>query len=115
MKKLNWSKIKKFAVPALIAAALSAAGSAGLYCLLTWYSLVAFGEAGISPIDYRASIIVGIFMLFACVMIALFYVISRHKNFTIRGILLDLAVLLVTFIPFYLFWDVIYTVLSRMV
>lgn len=115
MKNWNWKKIKKFGLPALFSLALSACGSAGLYCLLTWYNLVCFGEIGISPIDYRASIIVGVLMLFACVMIALFYVISRHKNFTIRGILLDLGVLLVAFMPFYALWDVLYNWLSHIV
>ncbi len=115
MKKWNWQAVKKFVLPAIFAVAISACGSAGLCCLAVWNRLVAFGEAGISPIDYRASIIVGLFMAFACVMLALFYIISRHKNFTIRGVLIDLGALVITFIPFFTLWTLLYDWISKLV
>lgn len=115
MKKLEWKRLRRFVVPALLALGLSAAGSAGLYCLLTWYKLVSFGEIIISPIDYRASIIAGLFCLVAAVMLFLFYVISRHKNFTMRGVALDIGVLLLSFMPLYALWDVLYELLSRII
>ncbi|MBQ4052528.1 MAG: hypothetical protein IJD09_02660 [Clostridia bacterium] len=115
LKKFDTQKFKKFVLPAVWTTALSACGSAGLYCLYIWYILVANGEAGISPIDYRASIIVGILMVFACVMLALFYVISRHKNFTIRGVLIDLGCLVVTFVPFLFLWSRLYHLISNLI
>lgn len=115
MKKLEWKRIRRFVVPALLALALSAVGSAGFFCLLTWYKLVSFGEIMISPIDYRASIIVGILCLAAAVMLFLFYIISRHKNFTLRGVALDIGVLLISFFPLYYLWDAVYELLTRIV
>ncbi|MBQ8600278.1 MAG: hypothetical protein IJ407_02710 [Clostridia bacterium] len=99
----------------LLSALLSGFGAAGLFCIITWYQLVANGETALSPIDYRASVIVGWLCLFACVMLFLFYIIDQHRRFSIKKFLLDFAVLLVVFYPFYLLWDILYRLLSHII
>lgn len=97
----------------LLAAALSASGSAGLFCLI----LVAFagglGPIGAHPLEISFGIAGGIAMLVVSILLLGLYIRERKKRLSIPGIFLDLLLLLLLFYPFFLLWAETEGLLSR--
>ena len=98
---------------ALLAAGLSASGSAGLFCLLT-VLFTGLGPRGAHPLDVGFGIAGGILMLAASFLLLYFYVRQRRLSPSVWGILLDFALLAVLFLPFFYLWGWIEGLLSRM-
>ena len=93
----------------LLALALSAVGSAGLYCLAVWISFAAFGEIRRYPLEYTGSITGGMVCLFLCFLLLFFYIHFRQKCPSVKGILLDFGLVLLFFFPFLSVWNWLYT------
>ena len=84
-----------------IALALSATGCLGLYCFITFVTIVSFdGLAGKSPISYPASFIVGVLALVLFITLFALYCKARKDCPRIVGIVLDVFTGAV-FIPFF--------------
>ncbi len=88
-----------------ISAAISAMGSAGLYCILIWFSIVAFGEMQNYPVAYPASILGGTICFFLCIALLFWYVRERQKRFSLVGVLLDILLCVLLFVPMFLVWN----------
>lgn len=106
MKPLHWKT-------SLTAAGLSASGSAGLFCLLT-VLFAGLGPIGAHPLEVGVGFCGGILMLFASIALLYLYIIQRMQRPSVWGILLDILLLLVLFVPFFLLWGVIEALLSRL-
>ena len=97
----------------LLAAGLSASGSAGLFCLL----LVLFtglGPRGAHPLETAFGFAGGILMLMASILLLYLYCRARAKRLSALGILHDFVLLAVLFVPFFLLWGGAETLLSRL-
>ena len=66
-----------------------------------WYCLAAFGEKPYSPIGYPASIVATFLSLFAVIISIVLYVKERKNNPRVKGIIIDVLTLILTF-PFLL-------------
>ena len=97
---------------ALLSAGLSASGSAGLFCLLT-VLFSGLGPIGAHPLDVGFGFAGGIVMLIVSILLLCLYVTERKKHPSLWGILLDLILLVVLFLPFFLLWGEIEALLSR--
>ena len=96
----------------LLAAGLSAAGSAGLFCLI----LVLFtglGPRGAHPLEVGFGIAGGILMLFTSILLLCLYISARKMRPSLPGVLLDAALLLLLFVPFFQLWNETEQFLSR--
>ena len=96
----------------LLAAGLSASGSAGLFCLI----LVLFtglGPAGAHPLEVGFGIGGGILMLFVSILLLCLYISARKACPSLPGILFDFVLLLLLFVPFFQLWNEIEQFLSR--
>ena len=103
--KLTWKT-------SLLAAGLSASGSAGLFCLI----LVLFtglGPRGAHPLEVGFGMVGGILMLFVSVLLLCLYINVRKTRPSLPGVLLDAALLLLLFVPFFQLWSEIEQFLSR--
>ncbi len=96
-----------------LAAALSAMGSAGLYCLLLWVGTIAFGEVQKYPIANRFSMAGGSICLLICILLLFLYVHVRQKKPSLLGVFLDVGVCVLFFAPMFLFWNFIYNLAER--
>jgi len=104
-QKLTWKT-------SLLAAALSASGSAGLFCLI----LVLFtglGPIGAHPLEVGFGIAGGFIMLGTSVLLLFLYICERKKYLSALGILHDIVLLAVLFVPFFLLWNEFELFLSR--
>ena len=96
----------------LLSAGLSASGSAGLFCLL----LVLFtglGPRGAHPLDVGFGVAGGFLMLGVSILLLCLYIRRRKLHCSILGILHDLVLLAVLFLPFFYLWGGIEGLLSR--
>ena len=96
----------------LLAAGLSASGSAGLFCLI----LVLFtglGPIGAHPLDVGFGIAGGFLMLIVSILLLCLYVCQRKKHLSTLGILHDILLLAILFLPFFYLWAGIEALLSR--
>lgn len=96
-----------------LAVALSAMGSAGLYCLFLWVSTIAFGEVQKYPIANRFSMAGGFVCLLICILLLFLYVHIRQKKPSLLGFFLDVGVCVLFFAPMFLFWNFIYNLAER--
>lgn len=96
-----------------LAVALSAMGSAGLYCLFLWVSTIAFGEVQKYPIANRFSMAGGFVCLLICILLLFLYVHIRQKKPSLLGVFLDVGVCVLFFAPMFLFWNFIYNLAER--
>ena len=90
---------------------ISFAGASGLYCFITWYSIVAFHEMSRHPIRFPASRIVGLLSFAAFVFLIVLYCRLRKQKFSVKGLLIDVATCLIAFLPF----QIIITIVSNFV
>lgn len=98
---------------ALLAAGLSASGSAGLFCLLT-VLFTGLAPRGAHPLDVVFGIAGGFLMLGVSILLLCLYVSQRKLRPSFLGILHDLVLLAVLFLPFFYLWGGIEGLLSRM-
>lgn len=84
----------------LLSAAISATGSAGLYCLAAWGFILGLGETQHYPLEFAGSILIGGFCALAFLGFLALYWRERKKQFSPKGILIDLSLALLLFIPF---------------
>ena len=97
----------------LTAAALSATGSAGLFCLLV-VLFTGLAPRGAHPLDVGFGMAGGILMLAASLLLLYLYIRQRQKAPSFPGILLDLLLLAALFVPFFLLWGLIEGALSKL-
>lgn len=103
--KLTWKT-------SLLAAGLSASGSAGLFCLI----LVLFtglGPRGAHPLEVGFGMAGGFAMLGVSTLLLALYINERRRQRSVTGILLDFLLLALLFVPFFLLWGEIEALLSR--
>lgn len=81
---------------------LSLIGSLGLACVIIWYSAVAFHEASTHPIEYNASIILGLLAFVIFIVLIILYCKARRGNFSVKGVIIDIATSILTLPPFFL-------------
>ena len=73
-----------------ISIGLSAIGGMGVYCVLVWFSTVAFGEQHKYPITYPTSIILGMFCFFLFIVLAVIYFYIKQKKQSLKGFVIDI-------------------------
>lgn len=75
-----------------ISLALSAVGGAGLNCAVIWLSIVAFDEMSHYPIEYPASIVLGLLCLFVFAGLVVLYLIvrCRRSRWSLKGFIIDI-------------------------
>ena len=105
-KALTWKT-------SLLAAGLSAFGSAGLFCLAVFIISVGMGPIGAHPLDIAFSIVGGFIALGVSLFLLWRYVLERKRTPSAIGIVHDILLLLVLFVPFYCLWGEIELFLSR--
>jgi len=81
-----------------MALALSGVGGVGLGCLAVWFSIVAFQDMDRYPIEYPASIAVGMVSFGVFVALTALYFKERKKVWFAKGLVLDVA-LSILFLP----------------
>jgi len=96
----------------LLTAGLSASGSAGLFCLLT-VLFSGLGPIGAHPLDVGFGFAGGILMLGVSILLLCLYVCQRRKCLSFLGIVHDLILLVILFVPFFLLWGWIESILSK--
>lgn len=94
---------------------LSITGSAGFYCLFVWCVLTAFGEIRLHPLEYMGSISGGSVCLVACILLIGYYYQQRKKHFSLRGIVLDAALMVLFFIPMLSVWNCVHVFLENLI
>lgn len=94
---------------------LSITGSAGFYCLFVWCVLTAFGEIRLHPLEYMGSISGGSVCLVACILLIGYYYQQRKKHFSLRGIALDAALMVLFFIPMLSVWNCVHVFLENLI
>ena len=72
-----------------ISLGLSAVGALGLVCALSCFAIIAFWEPSRYPIQFPASIILGMLCLFAFFALIVLYFKVRCKNWSIKGLAID--------------------------
>ena len=92
---------------------LSFTGSLGLTCVLIWYSVVAFHEASTHPIEYSASIILGLLAFAIFIVLIVIYCKARRGGFSLKGVLIDIGTSILTLPLFFLICMKIIVVLQQ--
>ena len=85
-----------------ISLGLSAVGALGLVCAFLWFVVVSFNEISKYPIQYPVSVIVGILCLFAFLALIALYFKARCKNWSIKGLVIDILTSIV-YLPTFFF------------
>lgn len=85
---------------------ISLLGSLGFISLIIWYSIVSFGEINLSSRLYGFSVASG-FISFCLCIICLYFNFKAYKqlNHKIKYILLEILIIVVSFVPFLFMWD----------
>ena len=104
-QKLTWKT-------SLLSAGLSASGSAGLFCLLT-VLFTGLGPRGAHPLEVGFGMAGGWLMLGVSILLLYLYIRQRKLHVSVLGILHDLVLLVVLFLPFFYLWAGIEAMLSR--
>ena len=103
-KKRHICSLKTTAVSLGIALTVAA----GLYCLLTWFVISATHGRKMYPIAYPASVIGGMLAFYIFIGLLAVYYFLRKRNFSVKGLLIDMATCIV-FVP------VFYIVLAEII
>lgn len=94
---------------------VSVTSSAGFYCLFVWCVLTAFGEIRLHPLEYIGSISGGSVCLIACILLIGYYYQQRKKHFSLRGIVLDVTLMVLFFIPMLSVWNCVHFFLENLI
>ena len=85
-----------------ISLGLSAVGAVGLVCALLCFAIVAFWEPSRYPIQFPASVILGLLCLFAFLALIALYFKVRCRKWSIKGLVIDVLTSLV-YLPAFFF------------
>lgn len=77
----------------LVALALAAVGALGLFCAITWGMIVAFDKLSRYPVRYPVSLGLGLTCLAVFFVLIGRYVFLRRRCPSVKGILLDVAMI----------------------
>ena len=91
---------------------LSAVGALGLVCVTLWIVIVSFGEMSRHPISYPVSILLGMFCFFMFLVLIALYFITRKKNWSIKGIVIDVLTSILYLLPFFFAFEYLYETLT---
>ena len=100
-KSITW----KTSITALV---ISFWGTAGLECLFIWFGVVAFPHVERHPISYSMSIVGGLASLIAFILSLCVYSKIRKGNWTIKGVLADVLIILLSSPIFFFVFGEIY-------
>lgn len=95
-----------------ISLGLSAVGAAGLVCAFVWFTIVSFGEMSKYPIEYPASVFLGIVCFFAFVVLIALYFRVRIINWSIKGIIIDIATSIIYLPTFFFVFAHLYEIVA---
>lgn len=93
----------------ILALGMSSVAALGLLCGFMLYTFSCFGERYKHPIEYPASILLGVICLATLVILAWLYYKNRSS---VRGMIPDLATTVWFFPSFFYFWSFVYTLLE---
>lgn len=83
---------------------LSLFGSLGLVCFIDWYGMAVFGERHCYPYRYPFCIAAGFVSLFICIALLVITILLAVKQPKPKYWLIEIPVVLITFIPMLLLW-----------
>lgn len=107
-KTIKWCSLKTTTV----AMGISAMGSLGIQCVLSFLSCYFLSSPAKHPIRHPASVCVGMIALCVFVLLAYLYIKLRKDNKSLPGILLDVGLGLVYLAPFFFVWGAADSILS---
>lgn len=81
---------------------ISVVGALGLVCAFVWFSIVTFGKMSKFPIEYPASVLLGVLCFFAFIVLIVLYFKLRKTNLSIWGIIIDVVTSIV-YLPVFFF------------
>ena len=96
-----------------ISLGLSGVGALGVYCVFWWVAIAAFGEASKHPVEYPVSVVLGMLSFMAFVFLIGLYFIVRRKNWSIKGIVLDVLTSLLYLPSFFMIISLIHAAFNR--
>ena len=96
-----------------ISLGLSGVGALGVCCVLWWVTLTAFGEASKHPVEYPVSVGLGMLSFMVFVFLIGLYFIVRRKNWSIKGIVLDVLTSLLYLPSFFMIISLIHAAFNR--
>lgn len=98
----------------LMAVLLSAFGSAGLYCfILQVFIAIGSRDVNENPIQSAASVFGYLTCLVLCIAITALYIVFRIKKSYKKGILTDILVVILLFVPFFFMWNGLHNVVEQ--
>lgn len=92
----------------IISLGLSILGALGLVCAFLWFSIVSFGEMSKRPIEYHVSVLIGIISFFGFIFLIALYLKTRKKNWSIKGIVIDVFTSIVYLLAFFFIFSYLY-------
>lgn len=96
----------------LAAVGISVVGAMGLVCFAEWYSIVAFHEMSKSTIAYPLSIILGLILFAVFIILIVLYIKQRAKQISVKGIIIDVGLCIVSFMPLFFTFGYLSNVIS---
>ncbi len=97
----------------LMSVLLSAFGSAGLYCFILCVFTIGTRETYYNPIENHASFFGGLICLVLCIAITALYIVFRIKKSHKKGIVTDILVVILLFVPFFFMWNELHGVVEQ--
>lgn len=92
---------------------LSFTGSVGLACVYLLYNIVVFQKISDYPIEYYASIILGVLAFAIFIVLIVIYCKARRGGFSLKGILIDIGTSILTLPLFFLICTRIISLLQQ--
>ena len=98
----------------LMSVLLSAFGSAGLYCFILQVLIaIASRDTDETPIERAVSAFGGLTCLVLCIAITALYIGYRIKKRYKKGIVTDILVAILLFVPFFFMWNELHGVVEQ--
>jgi len=91
---------------------ISAAGGAGLYCLMIWVIIAGFAGISRHPITYPASIICGLISFALFIMLIVFYIKQRKAYKSVKGVIIDVLTSILFLPAFFCGFEWLYRLLA---
>lgn len=96
-----------------ISLGLSGTGALGVYCVLWWVTLAAFGEASKHPVVYPVSIALGMLCFLAFILLVGLYFMVRRKNWSVIGVIIDVLTSILYLPSFFMIISYIHAAFGR--
>lgn len=97
----------------LLALSISAAGGLGVFCIFNWLGMVWFGESDAYPVQYPLTVAIGCATFVIFVVLIVFYIKQRRKQWSFKGLLIDLATSILYLPAFFYVFLVLYYVIDN--